>query len=87
VEVVDQAPDVVFGEGMKNPIYLNHDYLTRDGHKVRILTTTMKHPNYPVVGLIDHDGVEEPCVWTKTGCFDVDARKRDYDLVKDVTNG
>jgi len=47
----------------------------------------MKHPNYPVVGLIDHDGVEEPCVWTKTGCFDFDARKRDYDLVKDVAEG
>jgi hypothetical protein len=70
---------------MRKLIYLGHQYLTSDGHGAHILTTSMKHPTYPVVALIDFGGYEEPVVLTKTGCFDYHARNHPYDLVKDVT--
>ena len=70
---------------MRNPIYLNHSYLTRDGHKARVLTTTMRNADYPVVALITFDTGEEPVVLTKTGCFDVDQLSHPYDLEKDIT--
>ena len=76
-----------FGEvAMKNPIYLNHDYLTRDGHKVNIVQASTGEWPYPVTGLIVLDnGDTDALVWTRTGCFDKDVRNHPYDLVKDVT--
>jgi hypothetical protein len=72
---------------MKNPIYLNHDYRTRDGHEVHIInTSTVVNLPYPVVGDMTVDGLNEPYVWTRTGCFDKDARNHPYDLVEDVGN-
>jgi hypothetical protein len=72
---------------MRNPIYLNHKYLTRDGHKVHIIRARQygeKIP-YPVAGTIDFDGEMEDALWTGTGCFDADQRNHPYDLVKDIT--
>jgi hypothetical protein len=71
----------------KQDIYLNHDYLTRDGHKVRIIEARevgQEYP-YPVVGEMLVSGLMEPYVWTRTGCFDKDAPHHPYDFVKDIT--
>lgn len=68
---------------MRDLIKFGLKYHTREGLPVRILTTSMKHPDYPVVALIDHGEQEEPVILTKTGCFDVDERNHPYDLIRD----
>ena len=68
---------------MRELIKFGLHYHTRDGHPVRILTTSMKHDRYPVVALIDFGDHEEPVVLTKTGCFDADTRTSPYDLGRD----
>lgn len=65
---------------MREVVKLGLKYQTREGLPVRILTTIMKHPTYPVVALINHGDQEEPVIFTKTGCFDVDVRNHPYDL-------
>jgi hypothetical protein len=74
---------------MKNPIYLNHDYLTRDGHRVHIIKARSfgELVPYCVTGDIIVDGCHELDMWTQTGCFDKDVRNHPYDLVEDVGEG
>jgi hypothetical protein len=65
---------------MRDLIKLGNHYRTREGESVRVLTTTLRAGRYTVVALIDFGDHEEPQVFTKTGCFDVDERRHPYDL-------
>jgi len=65
---------------MRDLIKLGNHYRTREGHTVRVLTTTLKGGRYTVLGLIDYGDYEEIAVYTKTGCYDVDERNNPLDL-------
>lgn len=57
-------------------------YPTRDGRKAYILTTERKHPDYPVVALVqDRAGFEEPLTYTRSGLFDTSREETGADLI------
>ena len=54
--------------------------VTRDGHDVKMLCTNSKHPLYPIVVLIDIDGVEIPRSMTRDGKYMYDGDDEPLDL-------
>jgi len=58
-------------------------YITRDGHKVRIICTDRNDSDYPVIGLIYVNNREEVVVFTREGEPLLSNEKHEYDLVEE----
>lgn len=83
---------IPFGIMMKDPSLLlqNRPEITvrnKYGEKVRIVCVDANIPNYPVVGIVEHDdrACNNPETYTKEGRYSVN-RETDDDLVVEVDN-
>lgn len=66
-----------------NKIDMNKKYKTRDGRDVRILCTDANHKLYPVVGIVEMEGISYPSSWTRFGKLDTQSyEKSNEDLIE-----
>ena len=66
-------------------IELNKPYLTRDGIKVKVVSTKLFDTHYPILGLIEYKEGEQPRTYTPEGKHNIDSEKSNEDLVEEYS--